>query len=70
MPDPAVLFEKKKFYESRVLYAGDSFFEFFTCPMTKGDPKSALQAPFSVVITEEIAEKYFGKKNPMGKPAR
>jgi len=70
MPNPAVLCEEKKFYESRVLYADDSFFEFFTYPMTKGDPKSALQAPFSVVITEEIAEKYFGKKNPMGKSLR
>ncbi|MDH5386371.1 MAG: ABC transporter permease, partial [Candidatus Aminicenantes bacterium] len=58
MPNPAVLYEEKKFYESQVLYADDSFFEFFTYPMTKGDPKSALQAPFSVVITEEITEKY------------
>jgi len=70
MPNPAVLCEEKKFYESRVLYADDSFFEFFTYPMTKGEPKSALQAPFSVVITEEIAEKYFGEKNPMGKSLR
>jgi len=70
MPNPAVLCEEKKFYESRVLYADDSFFEFFTYPMTKGDPKSALQAPFSIVITEEIAEKYFGEKNPMGKCLR
>ncbi|MDH5769026.1 MAG: ABC transporter permease [Nitrospirota bacterium] len=70
MPNPAVLYEEKKFYESRVLYADDSFFEFFTYPMTKGDPKSALQAPFSVVITEEITEKYFGEKNPMGKSLR
>ena len=67
MPNPAVLCEEKKFYESRVLYADDSFFEFFTYPMTKGDPKSALQAPFSVVITEEIAKRYFGEKSPMGK---
>ena len=70
MPNPAVLYEEKKFYESQVLYADDSFFEFFTYPMTKGDPKSALQAPFSVVITEEITEKYFGEKNPMGKSLR
>ena len=70
MPNPAVLCEEKKFYESRVLYADDSFFDIFTYPMTKGDPKSALQAPFSVVITEKIAEKYFGEKDPIGRSLR
>ena len=70
MPNPAVLCEGKKFYESRVLYADDSFFDIFSYPMTIGDPKSALKAPFSIVITEDIAEKYFGDKNPIGRSLR
>jgi putative ABC transport system permease protein len=70
MPDPAVLYGEKKFYVDRALFADDSFFEIFTYPMTKGDPNTALKDPFSVVITEEIADKYFGDENPIGKSLR
>jgi putative ABC transport system permease protein len=70
MPDPSVQYKEKKFYVDRALFADDSFFEIFTYPMTKGDPRSALNAPFSVVLTEEIADKYFGNENPIGKSLR
>ncbi len=70
IPDPAVKFKEKKFYVDRALFVDESFFEIFTYPMTKGDPDSALEAPFSVVITEEIADKYFGIENPIGKSLR
>ena len=70
MPDPAVRYEEKKFYVDRALFADDSFFEIFTYPMINGDPQTALKAPFSVVITEEVADKYFGDENPIGKSLR
>jgi len=70
MPNPAVKYEEKKFYEDDVLYADDSFFDMFTYSMVQGDPKTALEAPYSVVITEEIAGKYFGSENPIGKSLR
>ena len=70
MPDPAVRYGDKKFYEDRVIYADDSFFDVFTYPMAEGDPESALKAPYSVVITEEVAEKYFGTENPVGRSLR
>jgi len=70
MPDPSVRYKEKKFYVDRALFADDSFFEIFTYPMTKGNPDSALKAPFSVVITEEIADKYFGDEYPVGKSLR
>ena len=70
MPDPSVRYKEKKFYVDRALFADYSFFEIFTYPMTKGNPDSALKAPFSVVITEEIADKYFGDENPIGKSLR
>ncbi len=70
MPNPAVKYLEKKFYVGRALYADDSFFEIFTYPMLKGNPKTALEAPFSVVITEEIAYRYFGDEDPLGKSLR
>ena len=70
MPDPSVQYKEKKFYVDRALFADDSFLEIFTYPMIKGDPKSALKAPFSVVLAEKIADKYFGDENPIGKSLR
>ncbi len=47
--------------------ADSSIFEVFTFPLIKGDPKSALKEPFSLVLTEAVARKYFGDQDPMGK---
>lgn len=43
------------------------FIQMFTIPFVKGDPNTALNDPFSIVISERIAEKYFGEDNPIGK---
>lgn len=66
----SVKFQDKEFYENRVCYADNSLFEVFTFPFISGDPETALEAPYSVVITQEIAEKYFGSENPLGKAIR
>ncbi|GAB4046671.1 ABC transporter permease [Spirosoma litoris] len=50
-----------------VYYADSSFFSIFTFPLLSGNPKTALQNPHSVVISEEIAEKSFGTTNAVGK---
>jgi len=47
--------------------ADDSIFEMFTFPLVKGDPATALSDPHSIVVTEEMAEKYFGDEDPLGK---
>ncbi|MCI0693964.1 ABC transporter permease [candidate division KSB1 bacterium] len=56
----------KKFYEDRLLYVDPSIFDVFTFPLSKGDPKVALETPNSIVITETMAKKYFGNEDPMG----
>ncbi len=43
------------------------FFDIFTFPLLLGDPKTALMEPYSLVVTEEIAQKYFGENDPLGK---
>ena len=42
-------------------------FDIFDFPLIKGDPKTALSEPNTVVITEAIAKKYFRAEDPMGK---
>jgi putative ABC transport system permease protein len=70
MPDPSVQYKEKKLYVDRVLFADDSIFQVFTYSMIKGDPDFALEAPFSAVITQQTARKFFGDENPIGKSLR
>jgi putative ABC transport system permease protein len=55
-------FSARKFY-----YADPSFFKIFTVPIIKGDPENLLDEEYTVVITEETAERYFGEEDPIGK---
>ncbi|UCH95666.1 MAG: ABC transporter permease [Candidatus Aminicenantes bacterium] len=58
---------EKSFYESRYKCVDPDFFRMFTFPFVKGSPKQALVNTYSVVISEEMAEKYFGNEEPLGK---
>lgn len=60
----------RRFNESRFFFVDSAVFEVFSFPFLKGDPKTALLEPFSVVLTDEMAEKYFGQEDPMGKTLR
>jgi len=50
-----------------ISYADNSLFELFTFEFVKGNPANALTNPYTVVLTEEVAEKYFGDSDPVGK---
>ncbi|MBO0937469.1 ABC transporter permease [Fibrella sp. HMF5335] len=50
-----------------VFVADTSFFSVFTFPLLSGDPKTALQQPRSVVISEDMAAKQFGTTDALGK---
>jgi putative ABC transport system permease protein len=56
----------KKFIETGTIAADSSVFEVFTIPFLEGNPKKALTEPNSIVITKEIAEKYFAGESPIG----
>jgi len=47
--------------------ADPDFLQMFSFPLIKGDLNSALTDPFSIVLTEKLANKYFGSQNPVGK---
>ncbi|MDX1627308.1 MAG: ABC transporter permease [Fulvivirga sp.] len=61
--------EDKKF-EQYLTYADSNFFDVFSFPLIAGDPKTALDDPDAIIISQEIAEKFFGKENPVGKTLR
>jgi putative ABC transport system permease protein len=56
--------------EERIIYTDSTLFDVFTLPMIAGNPKKALTEPNSVVITENIAKKYFNTTNVLGKVLR
>lgn len=60
-------YEDKKFFEDAVVAVDSSYFLIFGTELIKGDPASILNEPHTMVITEEIAEKYFGDEEPIGK---
>ncbi|MFC2164583.1 FtsX-like permease family protein [Acidobacteriota bacterium] len=60
-------YKDKKFYESRFFFAEPTIFKVFDFPLVKGDLTTALNEPNSIVLTEEMATKYFGNEDPIGK---
>lgn len=54
-------------FDEDALYADSNFFSVFTFPLIGGDPKTALNDPHSVVLSEDLAKKYFGNQNAVGK---
>ena len=52
--------------EPASFFADESLFDVFTLPMIAGDPKTALKQPFSLVLTETIAKKYFNSTDIIG----
>ncbi len=60
-------YKDKKFYESRFFFSEPAIFTVFNFPLLKGDPHTALEEPNSIVLTQEMANKYFGNEDPLGK---
>ena len=69
-PSLLVTYRENNFYESRIAFASPSIFEMFTFPFIKGDQKSALSDISSIVITEDMAKKYFSNEDPINKVLR
>ncbi|HYD91933.1 MAG TPA: ABC transporter permease, partial [Flavobacterium sp.] len=64
-----VLFEagNRKFEEKRAFYADPSFMDVFSFPLVQGNRDEALKRVDGILITQEMASKYFGHENPIGK---
>jgi len=51
-----------------ITFAESNIFNIFTIPFIKGDPQTALQNSNSIVITESMAQRFFGQEDPIGQP--
>ncbi|MXX02395.1 MAG: FtsX-like permease family protein [Gemmatimonadetes bacterium] len=56
----------KAFYGEAVVYADSTLFEIFTFPLVRGNPRTALAAPFTAVVSESFAKEHFGGTDPIG----
>lgn len=57
----------KRSYEDKGWFVESSFFKIFPLKLIRGDAASVLAAPSTIVISEEIAKKFFGNEDPLGK---
>jgi putative ABC transport system permease protein len=58
---------ERRFEEKELLAVDTTFFDVFTFPTAKGNARASLQDPNAIIISQKIAEKYFGLENPIGK---
>jgi putative ABC transport system permease protein len=67
MPRALYKYEDKVFNEENFYYVDSTLFDIFTYKVLKGDVKSALTEPNKIVLTQKIANRYFGNTDPIGK---
>ncbi|MES2647232.1 MAG: ABC transporter permease [Bacteroidota bacterium] len=60
----------KKFNEKDVYFADEHLPDVFDITVVKGNPKQALRDPYSIMLSEEMAKKYFGDADPLEKSIR
>lgn len=66
----ALRYNDKRFNEENVYFADENLFDVFDVNVTRGNPSKALNDPYSVMLTEDVAKKYFGKEDPVNKIIR
>lgn len=62
-----VRYRDQMFNEKKILFADSTFFNIFSFHLLRGNPATVLSAPNDIVITPEMATKYFGDEDPIGK---
>jgi len=60
-------YKDKLFNEKNTVCADENFFSVFSLKVTKGDKNSALNEPYAIMMTADVAKKYFGDHKALGK---
>lgn len=55
-----------EFFKEKAHFVDDNFFEFFSFDLLQGDKATALQSQDALILTKDMAHKYFGRTNPIG----
>lgn len=63
----AVSYGEKVFFQDGLCMADEEILSILAIPFLQGNPQTALMRPFTVILTESTAQKYFGDVNPIGK---
>jgi putative ABC transport system permease protein len=61
---------EKSLYVEHAVFADSSLFAVLPLPLSSGDARTALNQPYSVVLSQELAQKLFGGQDPLGKVIR
>ncbi|MDM8159182.1 ABC transporter permease [Labilibaculum sp. K2S] len=69
-PYEIIQYKELRFKENKVAYVDPALFQIFSFKFLKGNPYTALDRPATIVISEKIAQKYFGNANPIGQTFR
>lgn len=56
----------REYFKENVHFSDEHFFSFFDFPMLAGSIENVLKDPRGIVISEGMAQKYFGTKDPIG----
>jgi len=62
-----IRYEDKTFLEDKFLWADSTFFQIFSFKLIEGDPINVLNEPKKIVVSQNMAKKYFGSEDPVGK---
>ncbi|MEO6302478.1 MAG: ABC transporter permease [Bacteroidia bacterium] len=62
-----VAYNEKRFYDTKILFADSTLLDIFSFPLIEGNAQKALNAPYTIIVTEKIAKKYFGNEPALGK---
>lgn len=68
--ESAMRYEEKIFTEKNIFFADNNLFSVFDVNLRQGDRHNALTDPFSVIMTRQLAQKYFGSADPINKVIR
>ncbi len=66
----ALRYDDKRFNEENVYFADENLFDVFDVDVTRGNPSKALNDPYCIMLTEDVAKKYFGTEDPINKVLR
>ena len=68
LPEPFKVYieYQNKGFEENIAFAESQFFNIFSFSFNEGNPQSACKNPNSIIMTERMCQKYFGKNNAIG----